>query len=86
MRYLYRYPEVVEKAGREYAPSLVCTYLYELAQRFNTFYNSESILGKAGQKLEEKGRTAFRLALTAAAAQVLKNGLWLLGIKAPERM
>ena len=75
LRWLYRFPEVVAEAGKRYEPSQICTYLYDLAQRFNTFYNKHAILG-----------SQFRLALTAAVGQVVKNGLWLLGIKSPEKM
>jgi len=81
LRYIYRWPEVVEEAAGRYAPNLVCSYLFELAGRYNTFYNQHSILG--ADKAEAK---EFRLALTAAVGQVIKNGLFLLGIAAPERM
>jgi arginyl-tRNA synthetase len=101
LSWIYRYPELVEQAAREYAPHLICTYLYELAQRFNAFYNKHSILGILEYKT--KGKSAedmkkdeskvvsnevreFRLCLTVAVAQVLKNGLHLLGIQAPEKM
>ena len=77
-RWLYRFPNTVEEAAREYAPHLVCTYLFELASRYNTFYNKHKIIGS-----EEEG---FRVELTKAVAQVLKNGLGLLGIQAPEKM
>ena len=75
LRYLYRFPEVVEVAARTYSPNLVCSYLFELAKRFNNFYNSCPIIGNA-----------FRLKLTEATAIVLKNGLNLLGIEALEKM
>lgn len=75
LRYLYRFPEVVEMAARQYAPNLVCSYLFELAKRFNNLYNNCPILGND-----------LRLRLTVATAQVLKNGLGLLGIEALERM
>ncbi|MEX0887970.1 MAG: arginine--tRNA ligase [Patescibacteria group bacterium] len=79
LRYLYRFPEVVESATKTYSPNLVCNYLFELAQRFNSFYAAAPII-----KAEENKE--LRLALTAATAQVLKNGLTLLGIEAPERL
>ncbi|MCL4390047.1 MAG: arginine--tRNA ligase [Patescibacteria group bacterium] len=75
LRYLYRFPEVVEAAARQYAPNLVCSYLFELAKRYNNFYNNCPILGND-----------LRLKLTATTADVLKNGLNLLGIEALERM
>jgi len=92
LRFLYRFPEVVAQAGLDYVPHLICTYLYELAQHFNTFYNKHSILGIKSKKQEvenkenESSETSLRLALTQATAQVLKNGLNLLGIQTPERM
>jgi len=47
LRWLYRFPEVVEQAATEYAPHLVAGYVYELAGRYNGFYNKHSILGRA---------------------------------------
>jgi arginyl-tRNA synthetase len=96
LRWIYRFPEVIEEAARSYSPNLVCNFLYELAQRYNTFYNSHSILGLSASRIQNtESRTQnetnqetidFRLLLTKATAQVLKNGLTLLGIEAPERM
>lgn len=80
LKYFYRFPEIVSQSGEEYNPSLICAFLYELAQRFNTFYNKHRILGK------DKPTTGFRLALAQTTAQILKNGLYLLGIQAPEKM
>lgn len=80
LRWLYRFPEVVEDATRNYSPNLLCNYLFELAQRFNSFYAEVPILKAEGEIKN------LRLALTATAAQVLKNGLTLLGIETPERL
>lgn len=74
IRTLVRFPEVVDDAARMLAPHVVCTYLYELSQAFNTFYEKHPIL-KAPD--EQK---VFRLMLTRATAQTIKNGLHLLGI------
>jgi len=81
LRWIYRYSEVVEEAATRYAPNLVCNFLFELAQRFNTFYNKHSIL----QADSPQGRN-FRLALTSNVGQVLKSGLQILGIEALEHM
>jgi arginyl-tRNA synthetase len=81
LRWIYRFPEVVEEAAKRFSPNLVCSYLYELAQRFNSFYNQHSILSADNSDL-----IVFRLKLTNAVGQVLKNGLELLGIAALERM
>ncbi len=78
-RLLYRFHEIVERAGREYAPHFIATYLIELAGAFNGWYAKERILNSGDE-------TEYRLALTQAFAQVMKNGLWLLGIAAPEKM
>lgn len=76
---LYRFPEVVERAAREYAPHHLCTYLYELASAFSSYYADHQIVSDEPESL-------YRVALTAAVGQVLKNGLTLLGIATPEKM
>ena len=78
-RLLPRFPEVVRRAQREYEPHHVAQYLTELAGAFNGWYASTRVL-------DETPEAAFKLAVAAAVGQTLKNGLWLLGIKAPEEM
>ncbi len=78
LRVLHRFPEVVAEAAEKFAPSLLCTYLFDLAQKFNLFYQKHSIL--------ESEQKEFRLALAAGVGEILKTGLYLLGIQAPERM
>jgi len=80
MKWLARYPQKAYQSGTEIAPHTICNYLYELAQKFNTFYAHCPVV-KASE--EEKG---IRLALAKATAQVLKNGLGLLGIETIEEM
>lgn len=75
LRWLYRYPEVIEEVGRKLEPHLVAGYVYELATRFNSFYNKHKI-----------GDDPARLELTEAVANVIKSGLQVLGIVAPEEM
>ncbi len=72
------YREVLETATRELAPHLITLYIYELAQEFNRFYENTPVLGS---KKEE-----FRLSLIRKYADILKDGLGLLGIEAPEKM
>jgi len=89
LRWIYRFPEVVMEAAKQYAPNLMCTFLYELAQRYNSFYNKHRIinLSKINQQSAiNNQQSSFRLLLTAAVGQVLKNGLTLLGIQTPEKM
>jgi len=79
LRYIYRFPEVVVEAAKTYSPNLLGNYLFELAQRFNSFYAAAPII-------KAKENKDLRLVLTLAIAQVLKNGLTLLGIETPERL
>ena len=79
-RLLYRFPEVVERAGAEYEPHYVTTYLTELAGVFNSWYANGKIID-AGDPA-----STYKLALTQAFAITMKNGLGLLGIKVPEKM
>jgi arginyl-tRNA synthetase len=78
LRKISEYAEVVDKATNELMPHHVCTYLYELAQVFNRFYEHNRVIGDE--------REAVRLQLVERYAGVLKNGLTLLGISAPDRM
>lgn len=78
LRTLYKYPEVVLEAGKTYSPNLICNYLFDLAQKYNTFYNKHKVIGSKNEQ--------FRLQLTSATAQIIKNGLNLLGIKTLEQM
>jgi arginyl-tRNA synthetase len=80
LRTLYKFPEVVHEAGKGMSPNLIANYLFDLAQKFNLFYQKVPIL-KASD--EEK---QFRLALTQATAHILQQGLHLLGIKTLEQM
>ncbi len=79
-RLLYRFPEIVERAGREYEPHYITTYLMELAGLFNSFYAKEKIVDSSDPQ------SPYKVTITNAVAIVLKNGLALLGIPAPEKM
>ncbi len=85
-RQLIYFPEIVADAAANYAPSTLCTYLFDLAQMFNTFYAKHPILVKVGSQSLAHGQANLRLALTGAVAQVLGNGLYLLGIETVEEM
>jgi len=80
MKRLAEYPEVIEIAAREFAPHQVAYYLRELAGEFHGYYNSTRLL------VPEENIRLSRLALIVAARQVLRNGLGLLGVSAPEKM
>lgn len=78
---LGRYPEVVREAGEKLNPSLVASFLLELARAFNKFYKQHRVVGAESAPL-----AGARLGLSRACGQVLRNGLGLLGIEAPSRM
>src|SRR3989338_1091615 len=78
-RMLYRFPEIVERAGKESAPNYITTYLTELASSFNNFYAHEQVIS-------DEPESAYRLAIVEAFSIVMKNGLNILGIAAPEKM
>lgn len=78
VRKLGMWAETVDKAVQELMPHHICTYLYELSQQFNRFYEHNRVL--------DDPRQDIRVALVATYAEVLKNGLGLLGIEAPDHM
>ena len=75
---LTQYRDVVLAAVEDKAPNKVCTYLYELAQTFSRFYENVQVVGG-----EHEGRLR---ALVVAYANVMEDGLAVLGIEAPEEM
>jgi len=77
-RMLHRFPEIVEYATSLYEPHLLTSYLLEVASRFNSWYAQVQILGTP--------EVAHKVAVVDAVRRTLKNGLWVLGIPAPERM
>lgn len=78
VRKLSEYSAIVEAAQQELMPHQVCTYLYELAQEFNRFYEKNKVIGD--------DREQERISLVSQYAGTLKQGLELLGIHAPESM
>ena len=77
---LYGYPEVVADAAQERAPHLITYYLKDLAGKLHSYYNAEQFL------VEDEDLKRARLALIVATRQVIRNGLGLLGVTAPEKM
>jgi arginyl-tRNA synthetase len=80
LRRLAAFPAELEVAAHELAPHLVTTYLKELAAEFHSYYNAERFL------VDDPITKRARLALAAAAGQVVRNGLAVLGISAPDKM
>ncbi|MEI7539362.1 MAG: arginine--tRNA ligase [Candidatus Saccharibacteria bacterium] len=75
---LTEYPDVINQATVEFSPHYLCTYLYELAQVFNRFYENSKVVGDDREQLRSR--------LVVAYTIVLGNGLKVLGIPTPERM
>jgi arginyl-tRNA synthetase len=72
------YPDVLDKAVSELMPHYICTYLYELAQVFNRFYEENRVVGGSRERL--------RIRLVTTYADILRDGLTILGITAPDRL
>ncbi|GLT24109.1 arginine--tRNA ligase [Zoogloea oryzae] len=77
---LTAFPEVVQSAASDYAPHQIAFYLKDLAGEFHSYYNAERML------VDDEGLKLARLALAAAVRQVIRNGLALLGVSAPDSM
>ena len=86
LRGLTRFSEIIVIAAKNYSPNLLANYLFDLAQKYNNFYAHHRILGSERTKNGILSDNQHRLALTAGVAQVLKNGLTILGIETPQRM
>ena len=80
LRSLSRYPEVVEGSALNHEPHQLAHYLRELANDFHTYYNAHQFL------VEDAALRDARIKLVLATRQVLRNGLNLLGVSAPEKM
>ena len=80
MLQLAKYPEMLSAASQDFAPHDVTFYLRDLAAHYHSYYDAERIL------VDDETVRLARLALVAATAQVLHNGLSVLGVSAPQKM
>ena len=80
LRLISRFPDVIREAAAKYEPSMITRAVTDIAQAYNKYYYEHRILDG------EPAQAAARVALTAAAKTVIKTGLYLIGIEAPERM
>lgn len=80
IKLIYAMPKVIEEAGEKYEPSIVTRHIVNIAQSFNRFYHNEHVL------VDDENEKTAKLALVIAAKAAIKNGLDLLGMKAPEKM
>ena len=80
IKLIYTLPDVILEAGEKYEPSIVTRHIVDIAQAFNKFYHDEHIL------VDNEDEKIAKVALVMAAKAAIKNGLGLLGMKAPEKM
>ena len=80
LQHLIDYPQIIENAAQDLSPHLIAFYLKDLAADFHSYYNASRFL------VDDETVKCARLALIAAVAQVIRNGLALLGVSAPEKM
>ena len=80
LRLISRFPDVIREAAAKYEPSMITRAVTDIAQAYNKYYYEHRILDG------EPAQAAARVALTDAARTVIKTGLYLIGIEAPERM
>lgn len=80
LRLLTRFDEIVVEASVKFSPSTVATYLFELAQAFNLFYQKHPILKG------DESNMQFRLMITSSVGKTIKQGISLLGIQVPQKM
>ncbi len=80
LKLVYNLEGAIKEAADRYEPSVITRHIVKIAQGFNRFYNEERILS------EDANETAAKLSLVIATKNAIRNGLALLGIKAPERM
>lgn len=81
VKLLLQWPEKLSEAAGSYSPSTIAGYVYDLVKSYNALYQQLPILAD-----DDKGAIAFRVKLSEQVAEVVKNGMMLLGIEVPERM
>ena len=81
IRLLYDYPEIIKDAGEKRNPSLIASFVYDLAKEYNQFYHDFPIIKETNEDIQN-----FRLSLSKMTGDIIKQSLDLLGIAVPERM
>ena len=81
LKLIHEFPAVIADAGETYNPSLIANFVYEMVREYNQFYHDYSILKEEDQDIRN-----FRIILSRVVADIVSNGMELLGIEMPERM
>ena len=81
IKFLVEYPSIIQEAGRELSPAVICNYIFELVKLYNQFYQNIPILIEKNEELKN-----MRLVLSKNIAKVIVSSMSLLGVRVPERM
>lgn len=81
LRTIYKFPEIIELSAKSFSPNLICNYIFDLSQKYNAFYDKHKII-----KADTTEQKEFRISLTIATSQIIKNSLNLLGISTLKKM
>jgi len=81
IKYIFEFEQIIEESAKLYSPATIANFVYELTKTFNRYYHEHSIM-----KEEDKAVQQFRLVLIKQCAQIISNGMHLLGIRVPEKM
>ena len=81
IKLLVEYPMIIQEAGRELSPAVVCNYIFELVKSYNQFYQNIPILIEVNADLKN-----MRLVLSKNVAKVISSAMLLIGVNVPERM
>lgn len=81
LKILHDFPSAVKEAGKNLSPAIIANYCYELAKKYNQFYQEIPVLKETDENLR-----SFRLGLSSMTGDVIRRGMALLGIQVPERM
>ena len=81
IKLLVEYPSIIQEAGRELSPAVICNYIFELVKLYNQFYQNIPLLIEKNEELKN-----MRLVLSKNIAKVIVSSMCLLGVRVPERM
>ncbi|MBU8892118.1 MAG: arginine--tRNA ligase [Bacteroidales bacterium] len=81
IKFIYKYPEVLQEAAKDHSPAQVANYIYDLAKEFNQFYHDHHVLSETDESIFK-----LRIYLSRQVGNIIKSGMSLLGIQVPERM
>jgi len=81
LKHIYKFPQVIQASAEQYNTALLANYLFDTAKIYNRFYQEVSV-----NKETDENKRNFRLQISNSTAQIIKNGLGILGIKSPNKM